>query len=229
MRKMLQLKAAAEAAAAAKTRGPAQQGQPLPPPQHGDSRRQHTQAAAGQQQHASSNQDGTAATQLPAVLTAGRKLKASKKKFLASKKAKKKGKLHGLDAALGEKEAALATAAAASKPAFGEQAAQPLRVHLKRKHWVEDPQAATAKRCTAIFKQQMAAARAAAGTPSVEAESNRGQGTAKKATKQQQATDEQLRMQLIEAYRQQKHAQVGAQYGAATAATLAALVSKAVE
>lgn len=234
MRKMLQLKAAA-AAAAAKTRGSSQQGQPSPQEQHGDSRQQHVQAPAGQQR-ANSTPDGPEAMQHPASrkqqqpsLFAGKKLKASKKKFLAYKKAKKKGKLPGLDAALGEKEAALAAAAAASKPEFGEQAAQPLKVHLKRKHWAGDPSADIARRCTAIFERQMAAARAAADAPAAEDGTSCGQRKKKKATNQQQPPNEHLRLHLIEAYRQQKQAQLGTEYGAATAATLAALVGKAVE
>ncbi len=173
-----------------------------------------------------------------------KRLKDRKREFLKQKKLKKKGRT---DPLLTEKEAQLAAAAAASAPAFGEQAYQPLKVQLKRRHWAgEGEQAASAsKRCTEIFKRQMAeAARAAAAAEAArddgaaaavgQQQRPRPQGGKKakaaKAKAQHGAPDEAVRQQLIDAYRQQKQLRLEAAGKvpllSATAQSLADLVAR---
>ncbi|KAL4427955.1 hypothetical protein ABPG75_002044 [Micractinium tetrahymenae] len=255
MRKMLQLKAAAAggqaAPAAPAARQPKAQAARAGAPAGGSvEQQQHKQheeqppaaaAAADQQQRQQQHAQPPAA---PAAkpqerqqqgkqpqqgwqVAEHKRLKDRKRDFLKQKKLKKKGR--AADPLLTEKEVALAAAAAASAPAFGEQAHQPLKVQLKRRHWAGDGEqvASASKRCTEIFKRQMAeAARAAAAAeaarddgaaaaagPQQRARAQGGGGgstggakkaKAAKAKAKQAAPDEAVRQQLIDAYRQQK-------------------------
>jgi hypothetical protein len=138
----------------------------------------------------------------------------------------------------------VAALAAVNRPAFGEQAKQPLKVQLKRKHWAGEgtEQGVASKRCTQIFERQMATARAAAAA--VEAARDDGAGqqqqqrkpAGKKNLKQQKQQqekaqpDEAVRQQLIDAYRQQKLQRLETDGKtpllSATAQSLAALVRR---
>lgn len=60
----------------------------------------------------------------------GKALKQRKKEFLNKKKLKKKGKFVSEEDDVSDKEADFKVAALASKPAFGEQAHQPIQVSL---------------------------------------------------------------------------------------------------
>lgn len=181
MRKMLQLKAAA---AAAKGKSAAHLGtngaRPAPGVQvargqgaghQQQDRQQHAQQPAQQQQQRDATGtlvQGAKAAPLPQASTQQQQsvfqpkgLKGTKKAYLKQKKLKKKGR--HMEAEMTEGEAALAAQAAASRPAFGEQAHAPLKVQLKRKHWAGEgtEKQAASRRCTAIFERQMAAARVA--------------------------------------------------------------------
>ena len=163
-------------------------------------------------------QQGPEADQAPVVVP-DKKLKDKKKDFLRQKKLKKRQRQEGGGSgALVGKEAEVAALAAVNRPAFGEQAKQPLKVQLKRKHWAGEgtEQGGASKRCTQIFERQMATARAAAAAVQAARDDGAGQqqqqrrsaGKTKKQLKQQQQDkaqpDEAVRQQLIDAYRQQK-------------------------
>ena len=141
----------------------------------------------------------------------------------------------------------MAALAAVNRPAFGEQAKQPLKVQLKRKHWAGEgtEQGVASRRCTQIFERQMAAARAAAAAVEAARDDGAGQqqqrrkpaGKKNQQLKQQQQQqqdkaqpDEAVRQQLIDAYRQQKLQRLEADGKtpllSATAQSLAALVRR---
>ncbi|KAL4527364.1 hypothetical protein Ndes2526B_g08937 [Nannochloris sp. 'desiccata'] len=135
-------------------------------------------------------------------------LKARKKNFLNKKKLRKKGKYISSTAGSdsGEEsdpELRLRRTALATKPKFAEQASAPMQVNLKRKHWKEDGRT-NSDRCNEIFARQMNNARKQQAA---------GAGSREHA---QKAVKEAERVEVIEAYRMKKK-------GNATGATLQSL------
>ena len=131
-------------------------------------------------------------------------LKARKKNFLNKKKLRKKGKYvpptEGSDSdEESDPEMRLKRTAAATKPRFAEQASAPMSINLKRKHWKEDGRTAS-DRCNEIFAKQMNNAKKKAGA----------EQSAKKAAEAAE------RNGVIEAYRKQRK-------GNTTGATLQSL------
>lgn len=151
-------------------------------------------------------------------------------------------KRHGhADPLLTEKEVELKAAAAAAGPRFGEQAYQPLKVQLKRKHWAgEGAEEASRSRLTQLFDRQMSQARAAAAAaeaarddgarPQPPRSKAAGGGGKKKQRGPAAPPDEAVRQQLIDTYRHQKLQRLQASGKApllsATAQSLAELVRR---
>jgi hypothetical protein len=133
-------------------------------------------------------------------------LKARKKDFLKKKKLRKKGKYVPSTAGSdsdedSDPELRLKRTAMATKPKFAEQAAAPLQVNLKRKHWKEDGRT-NSDRCNEIFARQMNNAK--------RQQQQAGGGRGTKAVKEAE------RVEVIEAYRKIKK-------GNTTGATLQSL------
>ena len=116
-------------------------------------------------------------------------LKTRKKDFLKKKKLKKKGKLVGSDSdEESDPETRLEKVAAATKPAFGAQNDAPIDVNLKRRHWT-DNEKTSADRCKALYMKQLSNARKQSGMLV--------HGSKK-------AAEAVARVEVIEAYRQKK-------------------------
>ena len=139
-------------------------------------------------------------------------LKARKKEYLKKKKKRGRGQVADPGAAGQESESdpedRMSARMEATRPAFAEQADQPISINLKRRHWTEtQTQDHAASRCTKIFARQMEQAKRQAGmSPADDAQAL-----------------EAARTGLAEAYRKQKRGDDGSK---ATMASLAALVHK---
>lgn len=155
-------------------------------------------------------------------------LKLWKKEFLNKKKKMnmKKGKSMN-PTNLSDKEQDLFEKAAASKPAFGEVAAQPLKVNLKRRHW--DNQKREAERLKDLFLRQMKDASARSQPGSVD------EHNYVPTYKRNEPTGEAIEMRrkkIIDSYRKSKRLKLekqGRALGTATAQSLAALVRREAE
>lgn len=220
LRRMLQLKAAAEGKAAPEKRKSAFGNGSMQKKRHASettdgSKPQNSPAAPGVQGSSSAvvAQNKPPMPQetkiVPAKGLTEQKpsLKARKKEFLKKKKLRRKGKLagQGSDEEGSDPEERLRETAAATKPAFAEQAEQPIQMNLKRRHWTDEDQKRAGKRCSKIFERQMNQARRQAGVVD-------GRGGSR-------VVSEELRDELVEAYRQ--HKRVGG--GAKPKATLRSL------
>jgi len=123
-----------------------------------------------------------------------KKLKQRKKDYLNAKKLKKKKGKKGTEETMHEKERQLV-----DKVRFGETVHQPLKVHLKRKHWDEAAaQKAEHERCKRVFLSQMNMAQQ-------QQQQAGGKGGGKPAaSKVQNEDNSQLRAEVIEAYRSRR-------------------------
>lgn len=145
-------------------------------------------------------------------------LKSKKKDFLNRKKQRQRGKGDiSLEASKesedSDPEERLKRVAIVTKPQFAEQAAQPISINLKRRHWVEEQEGTAAKRCTQIYQRQMEQARRQADMIHSKASKPHGR-----------CASEGLREELVDAYRKQKHVLPGEHK--ATMKSLAALVDR---
>lgn len=137
-------------------------------------------------------------------------LKARKKDFLKKKKLKRKGKYVDSDDEDegSDPEERVQRAAAAIRPFFGDQAQAPIDVNLKRRHWKEGEKKSS-DRCKTIYMKQLANARKRSGV---------SEQSSKKAV------EAAAREEVIEAYRKQKRGTGSDAY--ATLQSLASLVRK---
>lgn len=155
-------------------------------------------AASGQPAIEQSPQRKGQQQQQPSQAAAtGKSLKQRKKDFLSRKKRKQQGKHSSSDdEAHADPERMMTARTKASLPAFGEQAEQPIKVNLKRRHWTEKT---ASDRCKEVFVRQLQNAKRRAALSLDD-----GTALAEPGRLRQPAPDAAARRELVDAYRQRK-------------------------
>ena len=151
-------------------------------------------------------------------------LKQRKKDFLAKRKLQKQGRYqHPGEGEKEDPEQRHLAAAAAARPTFNEQAEQPIKVNLKRRHWTDQEKTAS-ERCKQVFVNQLERAKRQAAL-AASGDADAGLALAAGSRRKQQPSEE-VRLDLVDAYRQHKRSKKGGDGATATMHSLAALVRR---